>query len=183
VGTGPFQLVEFLPTAIVKLKRFDGYKPNTPVYQRTGFGGYKRACVDTVTFRIVTEPAPASPGWSTGELHGGGGRADRLAGRPEATTRRSPPAARELVDDIASPNTRRPPTDNPKFRQAVQAAMDMEEIMEAAHDGNYKLNVGFQYPTSSTTPMPARRPTTRRTVPRQVSCWPEAGYKGEPIVC
>ena len=28
----------------------------------------------------------------------------------------------------------------------MQAALDMDEIMDAASDGNYKLNVGFQYP-------------------------------------
>ena len=32
------------------------------------------------------------------------------------------------------------------FRKAVQAALDMDEIMDAASDGNYQLNVGFQYP-------------------------------------
>ena len=31
-------------------------------------------------------------------------------------------------------------------RQAMQAALDMDEIMDAASDGNYRLNVGFQYP-------------------------------------
>ena len=28
----------------------------------------------------------------------------------------------------------------------MQAALDMDEIMDAASDGNYQLNVGFQYP-------------------------------------
>ena len=56
IGTGPYQLVEFLPGSHVKLKRYDGYTPNTKYEQRTGFGGYKVACLDTVTFRIVTEP-------------------------------------------------------------------------------------------------------------------------------
>ena len=31
IGTGPFQLVEFVPGSYVKLKRYDGYKPNTSV--------------------------------------------------------------------------------------------------------------------------------------------------------
>ena len=47
---------------------------------------------------------------------------------------------------IAVPNVQKPPTDNLYFRQAVQAALNMDEIMDAASDGNYKLNVGFQYP-------------------------------------
>ncbi len=40
-----------------------------------------------------------------------------------------------------------PPTDNLDFRKAVQAALNMDDIMDAASDGNYRLNVGFQYPT------------------------------------
>ena len=42
-----------------------------------------------------------------------------------------------------------PPTDNLMFRKAVQAALDMDEIMDAASDGNYRLNVGFQYPNQA----------------------------------
>ena len=61
IGTGPFELVESVPGSYVKLKRYDGYQPNTQFEQRTGFGGYKQACFDTVTFRIVTEPRPALP--------------------------------------------------------------------------------------------------------------------------
>ena len=48
---------------------------------------------------------------------------------------------------IASPNISNPPTDKLLVRQAIQAALDMDEIMDAASDGNYQLNVGFQYPT------------------------------------
>ena len=54
----------------MKLKRYDGYKPNTHFEQRTGFGGYKQACFNTVTFRIVTEPQARVAGLKTGELQG-----------------------------------------------------------------------------------------------------------------
>src|SRR3954454_10268312 len=53
IGTGPYQLVEAVAGSAVKLKRYDGYKPNTTFQERTGFGGYKQACFNTVTFRIV----------------------------------------------------------------------------------------------------------------------------------
>jgi peptide/nickel transport system substrate-binding protein len=62
--------VEFKPTATSKLKRFDGYQPDTRYTPRpTGFGGYKVACLDTVTFRIVTEPGARVAGLETGEFH------------------------------------------------------------------------------------------------------------------
>ena len=70
IGTGPWQLVESVPGSYVKLKRYDGYQPNAQFEQRTGFGGYKQACFDTVTFRIVTEPQARVAGIQTGELGG-----------------------------------------------------------------------------------------------------------------
>ena len=63
-------MVESVPGSFVKLKRYDGYKPNTNFEQKTGFGGYKQACFDTVTFRIVTEPGARVAGLKTGELQG-----------------------------------------------------------------------------------------------------------------
>src|SRR4029077_18363106 len=68
IGTGPYQLVESVPGSFVKLRRYDGYKPNTSFEDRTGFGGYKLACLDTVTFRIVTESGARVAGLRTGEL-------------------------------------------------------------------------------------------------------------------
>ena len=70
IGTGPWQLVESIPGGYVKLKRYDGYRPNTNFEQKTGFGGYKQACFNTVTFRIVTEPQARVAGLKTGELQG-----------------------------------------------------------------------------------------------------------------
>ncbi|MEZ5866826.1 MAG: ABC transporter substrate-binding protein, partial [Geminicoccaceae bacterium] len=56
IGTGPFEFVEWVPDGFVKLARFDDYAPNAAFEGKTGFGGYKVACFDTVTFRIVKEP-------------------------------------------------------------------------------------------------------------------------------
>ena len=70
IGTGPWQLVDFTPGSAVKLRRYDGYTPNTQFENRSGFGGYKQACFDTATFRIVTEPGARVAGMQTGELQG-----------------------------------------------------------------------------------------------------------------
>ena len=138
-----------MPGSYVKLKRFDGYTPNTQFEQRTGFGGYKQACFDTVTFRIVTEPGARVAGPKTGELQG-----------VEDIPAKSLPDVKNNKNitilplknwwiQIAYPNISSPPTDNMTFRKAVQAALDMDDIMDAASDGNYSLNVGFQYPNQS----------------------------------
>ena len=70
IGTGPFEWVEMTAGGGVKLKRYDGYQPNRRFEQRTGFGGYKVACLDTVTFRIVPESASRVAGLKANELQG-----------------------------------------------------------------------------------------------------------------
>ena len=134
------------PAAIVKLKRYDGYKPNTAFEQRTGFGGYKQACLDTVTFRIVTEPGARVAGLQTGELQA----VEDMPTKSVPDLKRDPTSrsCRCRTGGSRSPfrTRRRRPRITLTFRRAVQAALDMDEIMDAASDGNYKLNVGFQYP-------------------------------------
>ncbi len=46
IGTGPFQLAASAGDGAVKLKRFDGYRPNTSFRDRTGLGGFKLACIE-----------------------------------------------------------------------------------------------------------------------------------------
>jgi peptide/nickel transport system substrate-binding protein len=182
IGTGPYQLVEAVPGSAVKLKRFDGYKPNTSFQQRTGFGGYKQACFDTVTFRIVTEPGARVAGLRTGELQG-----------VEDLPAKSVP---DLKDDknitilplqnwwiqIASPNTSNPPTDKLLVRQAIQAALDMDEIMDATSDGNYQLNVGFQYPNQPDYTDAGKETYNRHDPELAKKYLAQAGYKSEPVV-
>ena len=146
VGTGPFQLVEFIADSHVKLKRFDGYQSNTAYDDRTGFGGYKVACIDTVTFRIVTEPGSRVAGLETGELHA-------VEDVPQASVPRlSENDAIKIVpyesfwNHLATPNFAKAPTDNALVRRAISTALDRREIMEAATDGAYNLNCGFQQP-------------------------------------
>jgi peptide/nickel transport system substrate-binding protein len=146
VGTGPYALAQSVPGSYVRLKRFDGYSPDTRYQERTGFGGYKQACFDTVTFRIVTEPGARVAGLQTGELQG----VEDVPTKSVAALKTNKgvtvlPLPNWWIQ-IATPNTSTPPTDNLDFRKAVQAALDMGPIMQAATDGNYRLNVGFQYP-------------------------------------
>ena len=131
IGTGPFQLVVAVPGSFVKMKRYDGYKPNTAFEQKTGFGGYKQACLNTVTFRIVTEPGARVAGLKTGELHA----VEDLPAKSLPDLKADPNITilplRNWWIQIASPNTSAPPTDNVTFRHTVQAALDMDEIMDA----------------------------------------------------
>ena len=68
------------------------------------------------------------------------------------------------------------------FRKAVQAVLDMDEIMDAASDGNYRLNVGFQYP-NQTILLGCRQGHLQHQEPRPARKYlSQSGYKGEPVV-
>ena len=182
VGTGPWQLVEFLPGSHVKMRRYDGYTPNTKYEERTGFGGYKLACLDTVTFRIVTEPGARVAGLRTGELHA----VEDLPFVSVAELKKDPKITILPLENwwvhIASANLSQPPTDNVKFRQAVMALLDMDEVMEAATDGNYKLNVGFQYPHQATYSTAGKETYNQKNAAKAKALLAEMKYNGEPVV-
>ena len=147
IGTGPFKFVEFVPDSHVLLEGYEDYTPNETLSGLSGFAGYKQPCVDTVRFRMLTEA-----GRSDGRA---GDRRDPYCPRTCRPSRRERLENVEGVDlvrlqnyalNVGYPNWSAPPTDNLKVRQAMLAALDMEEIMEAATDGAYTMNPALQFP-------------------------------------
>jgi peptide/nickel transport system substrate-binding protein len=182
IGTGPWQLDQFVPGGYTRLKRFEGYTPNAHFENRDGLGGYKQACFEQVTFRMVTEPGARVAGLKTGELQG----VEDLPAKSAAELKTDPNITLIPLQNwwiqIAIPNTSQPPTDNLAFRRAVQAALDMDEIMDAATDGNYKLNVGFQYPYQADYTDAGKETYNLHDAALAKKYLAESGYKGEPVV-
>jgi peptide/nickel transport system substrate-binding protein len=75
-----------------------------------------------------------------------------------------------------------PPTDNKLFRQAVLAALDFDEIMEAASDGDYKPNLGYQYPGTNYYTEVGKELLNQHDTAKATRLLAEAGYKGEKVV-
>ena len=182
IGTGPFQFVEWVPDSHVKLKRFDRYKVNEAYPDRTGFGGRKIAYFDTVTFRIVTEGGARVAGLEKGEFHAVEDvptkAAQRLRGNAAIVLY---PLERFWIH-IAIPNHSKPPTDNLLVRRAIQVGLNMEEIMEAATDGAYKLQAGYQYPGNPYYTDAGKERYDVRDKEQAKRLLREAGYKGEVVV-
>ena len=182
VGTGPWEFVEFVADSHVKMKRFDGYKPDTRYKELNGFGGYKVACLDTVTFRIVTEAGARVAGLETGEFQG----AEDVPAKAQARLKTNPNITLKPLENfwvqIAAPNLSFPPTDNLKVRQAIQAALDMEEIMDAATDGAYRLNIGLQYPGQAFYTEVAKHTYNQKNKDKAKKLLAEGGYKGEKLI-
>ncbi|MBI1773780.1 MAG: ABC transporter substrate-binding protein [Proteobacteria bacterium] len=182
IGTGPFQYVEFIADSHVKLKRFDGYTPDTRYKDIDGFGGYKVACVDTVVFRIVTEPGARVAGLETGELHGVEDVPTKSVERLKQNKSIVLKPLNNFWIPVAEVNASLPPTNNLKFRQAVQAALDMDEIMEAASDGSYTLQFGMQYPFQAAYSEAGKETYNQKNPAKAKQLLAEAGYKGEEMI-
>ncbi len=182
IGTGPYQFVEWVPDSHVKLKRFERYKVNEAFPDRTGFGGRKIAYFDTVIFRIVTESGARVAGLEKGEFHAVEDvptkAAERLRGNKGIVLF---PLERFWIH-IAIPNHSKPPTDNLLVRRAIQVGLNMEEIMEAATDGAYKLQAGFQYPGNPYYTDAGKERYDVRDKEQAKRLLREAGYKGQEVV-
>ncbi|WP_158626054.1 ABC transporter substrate-binding protein [Arsenicitalea aurantiaca] len=182
IGTGPFEFVEFVPDSHVRLARYDGYVPNETLPELSGFAGRKQACVDTVTFRMLTEPGARMAALETGEIHIAENvptvSQERLANTEGVELLR----LQNFALNIGYPNWSAPPTDNRLVRQAMLAALDMEEIMEAATDGAYELNASFQFPGQGYYSTAGEEFYNQADPDRARELLAEAGYNNEPIV-
>jgi peptide/nickel transport system substrate-binding protein len=182
IGTGPFQIADIVPGRSVTLRRFDGYQPNTSFQERTGLGGYKQACLNTVTFRVMPDPAVRVNGLRGGELQA----VEDVPANALAMLKKDPDVTVLPLPDwwiqIASPNVSAPPTDNLLVRKAIQAALDMNEVMTAAADGHYALNAGFQYPGQADYTNAGKATYNLKNPDLAKTYLTQAGYRGEPVV-
>jgi peptide/nickel transport system substrate-binding protein len=182
IGTGPYQFVEWVPDSHVRLKRFDRYKVNEALPDRSGFGGRKVAYFDTVTFRIVQEGGARVAGLEKGELHAVEDVPTKAAQRLASNKSIALYPLERFWIHIAIPNFAKPPTDNLLVRRAIQVGLNMEEIMEAATDGAYKLQAGYQYPGNPYYTEAGKQHYHVNDREQAKRLLREAGYKGDEVV-
>ncbi len=183
ISTGPYQFVEWVPDSHVKLKRFDGYVPSPAPAGRDGLGGHKTAYFDTITIRIIREASARVAALESGQVHFVEEvpipAAKRLEGNAKVKLVDLLPFSQPLI----YVNTSLAPTSNLKFRQAIQAALDIDEILSAATDGFYQLNPGWVYPNSAYYVAEAGRALyNQKDLNKAKALLADSGYKGEPLV-
>lgn len=148
IGTGPFKFVEYTPDSHVTLEKFADYVPN-PAYQgRDGLAGKKEVLIHRVTFRFIPEA-----GARTAALESGAVQIVETVDGPTAARLRTD--TKYIVHDvlpfafqIIKFNHAQAPTDDVNFRKAVQAALDMEEIMEISYAAINQVDGGWVFPKS-----------------------------------
>lgn len=124
VGTGPFMLKEIVPDTYVLLEA-------NPAYYRAG-----QPKVAEVRYNVVPEASTRAAGMRTGNYH--------LIPDVDPATAQTLQGARGVtvlgVQDLAYTligiNVTREPFNDPKVREAINYALDRDEIVEAVYFGN-----------------------------------------------
>lgn len=182
IGTGPFQFVEWVPDSHITLRRFDGYVPNEASAGPTGFGGRKTVWLDRVIFRIMPEAAARVAGLETGQV--------QLAQDiPVPAAQRLRGDARFAIHELTTfnmpvlfVNHAIAPTNNLRVRQAIQAALDLDEAMAGGTDGLYSLDHSWVWPGNPFYSDAGRALYNINNQARARQLLQEAGYRNEPIV-
>jgi peptide/nickel transport system substrate-binding protein len=182
IGTGPFAFVEWKPDSHVELRRFAEYAADARFAGNDGFGGRKLVKFDTVRVRFVPEAGARVAALETGEVHAVEDIPTKAAVRLKGNKDVKLLPLKNHWQHAAWVNHVRAPSDNLKVRQAIQAALDMEEIMEIATDGAYTLQVGLQYPGTPYYSEAAKALYNVRNPGRAKQLLKEGGYKGEELV-
>lgn len=183
VGTGPYKITEYVPDSHVTLEKFADYTQDTRYSGPDGFGGKKTAYFDKAIFRVIVEPGAQVAALEAGEI-------DILDVMPPSAARRLEGSKDIEVQEnklwafstfILNANDGL--TSNVKFREAVQVALNMEEVVGIATEGLFTLNGGWVYPgtTYDAGDIGAADYYNKHDVEKAKALLKEAGYNGEPF--
>jgi len=177
IGTGPYKIVEWIPDRWVKVARFSDYNP-TGKADAGGYGGARIPYLDEILFIPVPEPGARVAGLQSGDYD----FADALP----------PMAANRLANDRNFSVVQLAPYTYPvlyfnhsgkfkelKLRQAVQAALDMDEIMQVASEGAGRTDPGFYFKEQVWYSTAGGELYNQKNPAKAKRLLQEAGYKGE----
>ena len=181
IGTGPFRMGEWVKDSHLVLRRFDGYVADETAPGPDGFAGRKTAHIDSVRYNFVPEVSTRVAALQSGA-------ADialidpnlmpRFAGRTDITIEKIFPGCMNALVMMSQ----NPPTNNVLIRQAVLAAVDVEDMAEASGQV-YRLNPSLLYADSPYFTGPQMEKIfNQKNLVRAKQLLQQAGYKGEKIV-
>lgn len=178
IGTGPFMLGDWRRGEFVSLKRFEGYV-SPPGDKRDGYVGRKRALVPEVKFLAIADGATVKAGLISGALH--------VADIPDADMpeMRKVPNLQVLGAPSATKHalllqSRDPLLGDVRMRQAIAAALDLDELVAQASNELGTTNNSAVY-VSSPYYSEVQRQRYRHDPARVKTLLAEAGYKSQTI--
>lgn len=138
IGTGPYRLADRQADRFIRLRRFDGYAalPGAP----NGYGGRRAQYVDQIDVIPVPDEAARIAGLKAGDYHYleqfSPEHYDELRSYPGLVAQQIPPWEYHHF----ALNMKSPLMGNLKIRQAFQAALDHDSILQAALGKFYRLD-------------------------------------------
>lgn len=185
IGTGPYKLKEWLPGTRVVLEKFTDYTPYTDE-PRSGFGGKKIAYFERINFIPVPEVGARIAGLEAGAYD----YAEALPVATYATLKAnpslSPRVQKPLWALVWELNHKEPPMNNVKFRQAILAAINAEEVCRTVAMNDtafYRVQPSFWYPEQTLLHNTEGDQYYNQNNPERAKrLAEEAGYKGEDII-
>ncbi len=181
IGTGPFQMGEWVKDSHLVLRRFDGYSADTTAAGPDGFVGRKTVHVDAIRYNFVPEVSTRVAALQSGAVDIAmidPNTMPRFDGRKDITIEKIFPGCMNALVMMSA----NPPTNNVLIRQAVLAAVDVEDLAEASGQV-YKMNPSLLYPDSPYyTGAQMEKSFNVRNAARAKALLQQAGYKGEKIV-
>ena len=138
VGTGPYKFTEFVQDQYIRLDRFDDYVPYGEDGYVDGMAGHKDAAAQTLYYSYVQEAATRIAGLQTGQYDLiyslTSDNYDIIAKTPGVETQTQEAGALILVM-----NKKEGLCTDVNFRQAVNAALSMDDIMTVGYGSFYSL--------------------------------------------
>ncbi len=180
IGTGPFQFVEWASDQHIHYQRFDDYTPRED--EPSGYGGRKTAYLDEMFFIPVPDEAARVAGIQAGDYHYlesiNPDNFETLDDDENVSAELLAPTSwgtlvvnhsEGLMSDIT-------------MRQAVQAALEHEELAVAAYGADFqRLDPGVMFQETAWHSTAGEELYSPNDPDRAMELAEEAGYDGEPI--
>jgi peptide/nickel transport system substrate-binding protein len=147
IGTGPYKLTEWVKDSHLVISRFDDYAADTSAPGRDGVGGRKTVYLDAVRYRFMPEATTRIAALQNGEVQLISSVPSELTAQ---ITQRKDLAIREYFPQLGSyiiVNSQKGPTANVGIRQAIAAAINVDDIIEGA-GGLNKRNPWMSFPNT-----------------------------------
>lgn len=182
IGTGPFMLGEWVKDSHLVIKRFETYSVDESAPGPDGLAGKRTAYLDSVRYNFVPEANSR-----IAALQSGGADVisdvppdllKRLEGRSDLTALKIFP----FCMSVFVVNTQQGPTKDPLIRQAIAAAVNAGETLEASGSLSQQTH-SLVYSSSPYYQGDAMKPYYDQNNPKKAKeLLAKAGYKDEKIV-
>ncbi|MDR1177181.1 MAG: ABC transporter substrate-binding protein [Treponema sp.] len=182
IGTGPFKFAEWKLNQYILLERFDSYAPyGDPDKPADGWAVYKKPAAEKICFQIVPQSATRLAGLETGQFQADYNLVEddlpRLKAMKDVETVSYQAGSMLLIF-----NKKQGLGTNLYFRQAINAALDAEEILKACFGEEYSLNSSYmEDPESFWFSRAGAEYYNRRDIALARELLKKADYRGEVL--